>query len=98
MLDFEKLTINGQVIDFALISSDREITTGEKGKLLILQAMDVDTSHNQSSELSRLSAQISEFAIMYPSLLTHGAYELLNVNQETYQKVKDFSFRVFTVN
>lgn len=98
MLDFEKLIINGKVIDFSLISSDRELVRGKQGKLLILQAMDFTTNQNQSNELMRLNDNIDGFAIMFPSPSTKGQYELIHVDLKTYEKVKDFSVRALTVN
>ena len=98
MLDFEKLTINNKIIDFSLISSDREVITGKNGKLLILQGMDASTCQNQMAELTRLMAEVESFGIMFPHPTCHGQFELVNVDLETYQRVKDFSVRALTVN
>lgn len=98
MLDYEKFTVNGKLIDFAIISGDLELIIGNGGKVLILRSMDAATDHKQAEELTRLQITNVEHAIMFPDPQNKTQFDWVEVDLQTYTKIKDFSVRALTVN
>lgn len=98
MLDYEKITIDDKIIDFGIISSDMEIMSGKGGKILILKAMDARTFKNHGDEMRALCTDVEGHAIMFPDPTNIGHFDIIKVDADKYQEIKNFSIRALSVN